>query len=99
MMMIGQLSNCNFKAKIASFEVCIQNPNFEGLLLRLLSKKKITHCQNISHQLSKLWPDYEKPASTYDLNSRISLNDLIRIAKHDREIEKLLNLIGLLNLK
>jgi hypothetical protein len=77
--------------------VCVQQPNFEGLLVRLLSAKTSAHISVSSgkSQLARLWPDYDKPASARMLVGKLTLADLLRVAKMDSELGKLLSIIGL----
>lgn len=91
---LPQLKQEALKNKI---HVCVQNPNLEGLLLRLMPGKENLqpNVSNAYKQLRSLWPNYEKPADARTLAAKFSLNDLIRAARVDIELKTLLSLIGL----
>jgi len=42
------------------------------------------------------WSDYQKPVDAFTLSRRFSIDDLRRMAVHDRDLDDLLRLIGLL---
>ena len=73
-------------------------PNLEGLLVRLY-KGHETHfvpAQGALRQLRKLWPEYRKGTlSAGQLRRRFALADLRRAARHDEEMRKLLEALGL----
>ena len=75
----------------------IIRPNLEGLLLRLhMNQEDRSVPASIAlGELRKLWPEYEKPATTMELEKRYALDDLKRVARNDNHISRLLNLIGL----
>ena len=79
------------KALKQKINVCVQNPNFEGLLLKMLQKNGV----KIQNQLQRVWPDYKKPADARTLLAKFSLNDLLRVAHNDSELKNLLKKIGL----
>jgi hypothetical protein len=83
-----------FKEKII---VCVQNPNQEGLLLRMMPGKENLqpHASTVQKILRKNWPDYQKPIDTGTLSSKFSLDDLLRAAHVDSELKNLLSIIGL----
>lgn len=85
------------EASRRKIDVCVQYPNQEGLLLRMMSDKEIMQLtsSNAQQQLRKLWPTYQKPVDAYMLASRFSLDDLLRIAKRDADFKNLLTKIGL----
>jgi len=90
-----QLKQEALKQKI---HVCVQNPNQEGLLLRLTPGNE--HLQpnvtNVQKQLRSIWSDYRKPVDAQTLVAKFKLNDLLRAARHDSELRTLLSLIGLM---
>lgn len=87
------------EANKKGFAVCLQKPNLEGLLLRLLPKnEQLTPSASTAHkQLLKEWQNYQKPADSRMLVSKFSFEDLQRVAKSDHHLKNLLIMIGLLN--
>lgn len=81
------------------FNVCLQKPNLEGLLLRMLPGNENTCVNAFSahQQLLKAWKNYQKPADSRTLMNKFSHADLMRAAKSDFHLEGLLVTIGLLN--
>jgi hypothetical protein len=79
------------------FEVCVQHPNLEGLLWRMLpNNEQLQPSSTKAHsQLCQSWPDYQKPADTRTLAGKFSSGDLFRVAKVDSELNALLLIIGL----
>jgi hypothetical protein len=79
------------------FTVCVQNPNLEGLLLRLMPGKESLQPDrvNVQAQLRNVWPNYKKPADARTLTGRFTLSDLLRVAKVDSELNNLLTIVGL----
>ena len=78
-------------------EIVFQEPNLEGLLLRLhpgQEQRRVTP-QDAERELRKLWPEYRKPPTAARLKQRFSVSDLRRAARHDRELQRLLNVVGL----
>lgn len=92
---LSKLREEAFKRKIS---VCVQNPNQEGLLLRMMSenKKLQPDAINVQKQLRKVWPNYQKPVDARTLASKYSLDDLFRVAHVGTELKNLLSIIGLL---
>ena len=86
------------EAKKNKITLCLQIPNQEGLLLRMMPGKDNLQPDSISagKLLKKEWPEYQKPVDAYALHSKFSLRDLLRVAKVDLEIKELLSIIGLL---
>lgn len=84
-------------ARKVDIVLVFQEPNLEGLFLRLHPgqerRKVVAH--NAVAELRKLWPDYRKPPTAYQLNQRFSVSDLRRAAQHDEELRKLLIVVGL----
>ena len=91
---LDQLREESAKEKIS---ICIQNPNQEGLYLRMMPKNE--HLQpsstNAHSLLRKKWPAYQKPADARTLDSKFSLDDLLRVARVDSELRNLLMIVGL----
>lgn len=84
-------------AHIHNIQLVFQNPNLEGLLIRLHSgqeRRSIT-ARTSSTELRKVWPEYAKPPTSQALARRFSLDDLKRAAKYDPELQKLLSVVGL----
>lgn len=79
------------------FTVCVQNPNLEGLLLRLMPGKESLQPAraNVQAQLRSAWPNYKKPADARTLGEKFTLADLLRVAKIDSELRAMLSIIGL----
>ena len=79
-------------------EIVFAIPNLEGLLVRLY-KGHETHfvpARDALRQLRKLWPEYRKGTlSAGQLRRRFALADLRRAARHDEEMRKLLEALGL----
>ena len=82
------------KHKIA---VCAQNPNYEGLLLRMMPgmEREIPTAALAETKLKSLWPNYRKPVTARDLGRQFLLDDLLRVANVDADLEILLEKIGL----
>lgn len=53
------------------------------------SKQKKAHTQ-----LRNMWRDYQKPADARTLDSKFVLDDLLRVARVDSELRKMLTIIG-----
>jgi len=81
------------------FTVVFQIPNLEGLLLRLLPRNEHLQLSSSSalSRLRRVWPDYQKPANARMLASKFCLDDLLRVAKLDSELNLLLSTLGLSN--
>jgi hypothetical protein len=79
--------------------VCVQHPNHEGLLLRMMPamEREIPEAASAETKLKKHWPSYQKPMNAYALNRQFSLDDLRRVAKVDSDLEHLLEKIGLMD--
>lgn len=91
---LSKLKQEAFKQKL---NVCVQNQNQEGLLLRMMPGKEYLQPRaiNAQKQLRNLWPDYQKPVDARTLAARFSLNDLLRVAQVDVELKNLLSIIGI----
>ncbi len=78
--------------------VCAQNPNHEGLLLRMMPgmEREIPNAATAETKLRSRWPSYRKPVTARDLDRRFSLDDLLRVATVDSDLKNLLKKIGLM---
>ena len=80
-----------------NLELIFQDPDLEGLLLRLHEgheSRKIVN--NAETELRKVWPQYSKRQLTADqLRQRFTLSDLQRAARHDNGLKRLLEILGL----
>ena len=85
-------------ARKVDIELVFQEPNIEGLLLRLHPRRahRRVSARDALGELRKVWPDYRKPPTTHQLKQRFSVSDIRRAARHDRELKKLLTVLGLL---
>ena len=74
-----------------------QDPNLEGLLLRLHpgQERRRVAPQDAEKELRKRWPEYRKPPNAAQLKQRFAVSDLRRAARHDGELRKLLIAVGL----
>ena len=77
--------------------VCVQNPNHEGLLLRMMPdmEHEIPDAASAEAKLKSRWENYQKPVNAHTLDRQFVLDDLLRVAKVDSDLEKLLKRIGL----
>lgn len=85
-------------ASTAKLEIIFQNPNLEGLLLRLHRgyESRAIVAEDSMAELRKVWPEYSKSSLTADqLKLRFSVYDLRRAAQHDKELRRLLDVLGL----
>ncbi len=78
--------------------MCVQSPNHEGLLLRMMPgmEREIPDATSAETRLKRLWPDYQKPMNARELGRKFSLDDLVRVAGVDSDLETLLKKIGLM---
>ena len=87
-------------ASEAKLEIIFQDPNLEGLLLRLHpghENRKIAAGDSMA-KLHKVWPEYSKSSLTADQlkKQRFGVSDLRRAALHDQSLRRLLEVLGLL---
>lgn len=87
------------EAEKQKFIVCFQAPNLEGILYRMLPGKERSKLSgsNTYNLLRKEWSEYEKELNAHKLRSKFSLEDLLRVAKVELELKRLLTLIGLID--
>ena len=86
------------EAARSKFTVCVQSPNHEGLLLRMMPgmERGISVAASSATKLKNRWPNYQKPMNAHALGRQFSLNDLLRVARVDPDLESLLRKIGLI---
>lgn len=84
-----------------TLQICVQNPNQEGLLLRMLpGNENLQPNVTMAHkQLFKQWPRYEKPIDARMLSLKFKLDDVLRVARVDSDLNNLLSIVGLLSYK
>ena len=78
-------------------EAVFEEPNFEGLLVRLHREYEGLNLApgRVDEYLKRVWPTYRKPQSAKSLTDRFSVADLRRAAKHDGQLRRLLRILGL----
>ena len=80
-----------------NLKIIFQDPNLEGLLFRLhpgCEQRKIA-ADDALPELQKFWPEYRKPPTADQLIRRFTVSDVRRAARHDEELQKLLEVLGL----
>ena len=86
------------EASKSKIKIIFQNPDLEGLLLRLHQgheSRQIAAGDSIT-ELRRVWPDYNKSLLTVDqLKRRLTISDLRRAALHDQGLRRLLDVLGL----
>ncbi len=84
-------------ASRAKLEIIFQEPNLEGLLIRLHQgqENRIIAADNAMAELRKVWPEYSKPPTADQLSKRFTLSDVQRAAQHDSGLQRLLKVLGL----
>ena len=86
------------EASKSKLEIIFQDPNLEGVLLRLHegreSRQIVTSSAKI--ELRKMWPGYDKSSLTADrLRQRFAAADVRRAARYDEQLARLLGILGL----
>jgi hypothetical protein len=78
--------------------VCVQSPNHEGWLFRMMPgmEREIPDAASAEIKLKSRWPNYQKPMNANALGRQFSLDDLLRVASVDSDLETLLKKIGLM---
>jgi hypothetical protein len=78
--------------------ICVQNPNHEGLLFRMMRgmEREIPDAASAETKLKSRWPNYQKPMNAHALGRQFSLDDLLRVANVDCDLENFLKKIGLM---
>ena len=92
------ISKLKQEASKKGFFLFAQNPNQEGLLIKLFpgnENKKISK-NHINTELQKIWPDYKKPINFYKLKNKFSLEDLTRASSVNADLKNLMIKIGLI---
>ncbi len=81
-----------------NFKVCVQSPNQEGILFRMLpgNEQMQPNSSTVKRQLLNTWPEYKKPLDARTLATKFTLRDLHRVAQIDAELRALLQTIGLI---
>lgn len=85
-------------ASKAKLEIIFQNPNLEGLLLRLHQghESRAIVADNSLTELLRVWPEYSKSSLTAaQLQRRFTVSDLRRAARYDEGLRRLLYVLGL----
>ena len=83
--------------KSKDINIIWQNPNLEGVLFRLHegNENRFVTATDAKSKLIKLWPDYSKKINVMDIRKRLSVHDLKRAAKFDKQLQ---NIVSILNL-
>jgi len=86
------------EAEKHKFAVCVQSPNHEGLLLRMMPgmEREIPEAALSETKLKMRWPNYQKPMNAHALGRQFSLDDLLRVARMDTDLGHFLKTIGLM---
>jgi hypothetical protein len=96
----GDWSIERLKAEAAKhkFTVCVQSPNHEGLLLRMMPgmEREISDAASSETKLKARWVNYQKPVNAHALGRQFSVNDLLRVARVDADLGDFLKKIGLM---
>lgn len=82
-------------ARRAGLQIVYVQPNLEGLLLRLHPghERRRVVARDAMSELRRLWDGYRKPPTAVQLKRRFALKDLTRAARHDGELQKLLQVV------
>lgn len=86
------------EASKAKLEIIFQDPNLEGVLLRLHKGQESRQivAPSAKIELRKMWLGYDKSALTADrLRQRFSSADVRRAARYDEQLARLLEILGL----
>jgi len=86
------------EAEKHAIAVCVQRPNHEGVLFRMMHGKE-NEIPEVGACMAKLkahWPNYEKPMNALALSRQFSIDDLLRVANADADLGNLLKAIGLM---
>ena len=78
--------------------VCVQRPKHEGLLFRMMPgmEREIPDAASANTRLKGQWANYQKPVNAHALGRKFSLDDLLRVANVDTDLETFLKKIGLM---
>ena len=85
------------EASRLGLKVIFQEPNLEGLLVRLHPgcERRVVRPGNATAQLMRVSPRYQKPPTHIQLRERFCVADLRRAAQHDQDLQTLLRILGL----
>ena len=85
------------KASRWNLKIIFQDPNLEGLLLRLHPgcERLTIAAGDAMAELRKVWPEYRKSLTADQLLERFELSNVRRAARHDEELQKLLKFLGI----
>ena len=77
--------------------IIFQDPNLEGLLFRLHQghERRRTTAGEAMTELRRVWSEYRKPPTADQLSRRFTLSDVRRAARYDKELRRLLEILGL----
>ena len=89
--------NAQVVATRYKLEIVFQDPNLEGLLVRLHAgqEQRRIRASDSESELRKMWPEYQKPPTAEQLRQRFTLDDVRRAATYDQHLRMLLEVIGL----
>lgn len=86
------------EASKSKLEIIFQDPNLEGVLLRLHKGRESRQivASSAKIELRKMWPGYDKSSLTADrLRQRFAAADVRRTARYDEQLARLLGILGL----
>lgn len=86
-------------ARRERLELVFSRPSIEGTLLRMIQghENRIRPTSDdAARELKRIWPDYAAPLAAEDLHPKFTLADLLRLAKFDSDIRRLLEILDLL---
>lgn len=84
------------KAKKHGLEIILQDPNLEGLLLRMHpgNESKKYQPKDVKKELKKFWPEYDKSKlNEYLLDKRFTFEDFRQAAKYDQQLQRLITIL------
>ena len=92
------IEKLRYEAAKHKITVCVQSPNHEGLLLRMMRdmEREIPDAASAETRLKSRWPNYQKPVNAHALGRKFSFDDLLRVANVDPDLGILLKRIGLM---
>lgn len=95
---IGKGRDPTLYAEEENINLIYLEPNIEGFYFRLHkgNEEKILEANKTVKELKKIWPEYGKNLPSIDLIDKFTVEDIKRVAQFDKNIEKLLLILGLL---